>query len=383
MTGITFEDIERARVSVPRTLMLIGESKSASWAWRVEWPCKAMRDHGFIADWVMTNEVAGAVFALQAGRYNLVVAPRLHWATRESGQAWVDSVRDYGCGWAYEIDDDGWSPEIVQRQARLFEQEWFKGEYQLELERQERIAIINQADGVIVTTPALGEVARRFTQQPVWVIPNMLDVDWFLGRLSDTKRIIPPLTIGWSGGVRDEADLDVVAEAWTRVARRYPEVKFVVHGITPKILANAVPGGQLVLMAWTALPDYPRSLVNIDIACCAVQDGPVFNAGKSPIKWMECSIAGAACVVSRPIYAEVVTHEHDGLICETVDEWEAALCRLVEDEEYRRAIADQAMRVVLERHALNKCWPAWIESLAGILADSRVDTKGLPYAVSV
>jgi glycosyltransferase involved in cell wall biosynthesis len=211
----------------------------------------------------------------------------------------------------------------------------------------------------------------------------MLDLDWFLGRLSDTRRIIPPLTIGWSGGVRDEADLDVVAEAWTRVAKRYPEVKFVVHGITPKILANAVPGGQLLLMAWTALPDYPRSLINIDIACCAVQDGPTFNAAKSPIKWMECSTAGSACVVSKAIYSEVVTHEKDGLICETVDEWDAALSKLIEDEEYRRAIAEQAQQAVREHHALNKCWPAWIEALAGILADGKPIVEGLLHAVTV
>lgn len=383
MTGITFSEIEQARAAVPRTLMLIGESKSASWAWRVEWPCKAMRDHGYIADWVLTNEVAGAVFALEAGRFNVVVAPRLHWATRQSGQDWVDSVRGYGCSWAYEIDDDGWSPEIVQRQARLFEQEWFKGEYQLEQERQERIQIINQADGVIVTTKALGDVARRFTDRPIWVIPNMLDVDWFMGRLSDTRRIIPPLTVGWSGGVRDEADLDVVAEAWSRVAKRYPDVKFVVHGITPKILANAVPPGQLMLMAWTALPDYPRSLINIDIACCAVQDGPQFNASKSPIKWMECSTAGAACVVSKPIYSEVVTNQKDGVICETVDEWDEALSKLIEDEEYRRAIAEQARQTVLERHALNKCWTTWIESLASILADGKAATKEREHAVTV
>jgi hypothetical protein len=372
MTGFAnFEEIEAARAGIPRTLMVIGDSKSASWAYRVEWPCTGLRDHGYVGDWVMTNEASGSVAALEAGRYNLVVAPRLHWANRQAGQDWSDSVRGYGCGWAYEVDDDAWSPEIVQRQARLFESEWFKGEYQLEEERQERLAIINQADGVIVTTEALASVARSFTSRPVHVVPNLLNTNWFLGRLSDTKRIIPPLTVGWSGGVRDEADLEIVAQAWTRVAARYPDVHFVIHGITPRVLATSVPSSQLILMAWTALPDYPRSMINIDIACCAVQAGPNFNSAKSPIKWFECSMAGAACAVSPVVYGTVVTHGVDALVCSTVEEWDEALSRLIEDEDYRRDMNEHAKQQVWSEHSLTRKWHVWVETLAAILADGK------------
>ena len=117
MTGISsisYTEIERARESVPRTLMLVGESKSASWAWRVEWPCKAMRDRGFVADWVGQTEIAAALYALNAGRYNLILTPRAHWTNPNDADNWINEVHNFGLAWAYELDDDGWSPEIVQ-----------------------------------------------------------------------------------------------------------------------------------------------------------------------------------------------------------------------------------------------------------------------------
>lgn len=364
--------------------MLVGETKSASWMWRTEQPCNALRNRGFIADWVPTNEVAGALFALEAGRYNLVVAPRIHWHTPEAGEEWVKAVRGYGCAWAYELDDDGWSPNIVNRQARLFEKEWLKGEQDLETERLERIRIVNQADGIIVSTKALAAVAAKFTDKPIHVVPNLIDTDWFMGRISDTKRIVSPLTIGWSGGVRDESDLELVAQAWTRIAKRYPSVKFIVHGITPKILAMSVPGDRLVLIGWTMLPDYPRTLVNMDIGCCAVRGGEDFNESKSPIKWFEMTLGGAACAVSPTVYGEVVTDGVDALVCDSVDAWDESLSRLVESEELRLQINDRAKQTVWEHHSIARKWPIWIETLSTILTDGQSQpSSGVQHAVSV
>lgn len=382
MTGPTFSDIEQARACIPRTLMLVGENKSASWVWRVAWPTRALADHGYICDWVGQTSIANALGAVESGRYNIILTPRAHWPTQELADQWIDSVRDYGLAWVYELDDDGWSPDIVKRQARLFEAEWFKGEQALEQERQERIALINRSDGVLVSSERLAAVARQYTDCPVWLVPNLIDADWFLGRISDAKRIIDPLTIGWSGGVRDETDLLLVGEAWSRVAKRYPEVKFVVHGTTPLCLTQAVPDDQLVLVAWSDFPDYPRSLMNIDIMCCAVQAGVDFNAAKTPIKWMEASLAGAACVVSEALYGPAVEHEQTGLVASTVDEWDEYLSRLVEDADYRAELAARAKQTVMEEHTISRRWSMWVETLAGILADAKQPVNGLVHAGS-
>lgn len=379
-TNAVYAQLEAARATIPRTLMLVGEEKSASWQWRVSWPCRVISDHGFVADWCLAQNVNALLPLINAGRYNTLVTPRAHWKTTEEADNWLTVMHSYGLAWVYELDDDGWSPDIVARQAKLFEQEWRKGEQQLEFERQERIRIIQQADGVIVSSEALAEVARSFTDRPVYCVPNLIDADWFSTRQRDAKRIIPPVTIGWSGGLRDEADLAEVAVAWHAITERYPDVHFVVHGTLPRPLLQAVPADRITTLDWSSLPDYPRALMNIDIACCAVQHGVGFNKAKTAIKWFETTLSGAACVVSRELYGPVVRDGHDALVAQTATEWQTALARLIDSPTLRKRLQRNAVKTVKATHTLQAEWPVWLEALAGALDFKRSTTNGHVHA---
>lgn len=379
-----FATLEATRSQVPRTLFLVGEDKSASFQWRVAWPCKMLSDHGYVADWCLAQNVQGLFTLIEAGRYNVVLTPRAHWNNQEDADGWIKAMRGFGLAWIYELDDDGWTPEIVQRQARLYANERAKGEQQLELERLERIRLIQECDGVIVSSPTLSNVAQGYTGRPVYCVPNLIDDQWFMGRQQDAKRIVSPLTIGWSGGNRDEIDLAIVSTAWTRIATRYPDVKFVVHGTMPKLLTNAVPKERLTILGWSSFPDYPRALMNIDIACCCVAPGISFNAAKTSIKWIETTLAGAACVVSKALYGADVRDGHDALVAETVDDWENALSRLIEDTMLRRKLHRNARKTIEARHTLRKDWPVWVEALAGGLDyyQQSGHTNGVEHAVA-
>ncbi len=123
--------------------------------------------------------------------------------------------------------------------------------------------------------------------------------------------------------------------------------------------------------------------MNVDIACCAVAPNVEFNISKSCIKFYEVSLAGCASVVSSTLYGDEVEHGHDGLVCDTVDEWEEALSRLIEDEAYRRNLAEQAKKTVLADHTIEQQWPRWIETLADVLESTQHVPNGLVPAVSV
>lgn len=369
--------IEAARYATPRSLFLVGEDKTASWQWRVSWPCKALSDRGFVADWCLAQNVGGLLPLINAGRYNVLVTPRAHWPTTEEADDWLTVMHSFGLAWVYELDDDGWSPDIVERQSRLFEQEWRKGVQQLEFERQERIRLIQRADGVIVSSPRLAEVANSYTDRPVFCVPNLIDADWFTNRISDAKRILPPITVGWSGGLRDEADLALVGAAWRQISDRYPDVMFVVHGTAPRPLTEAVPSERLRVLSWSSLPDYPRALMNIDIMCCAVQPGIGFNLAKSAIKWYEASLSGCACVVSRTLYGAEVRDGTDALIADTEADWVNAIARLIEEPTLRKKLQRNASRTIEAKHTLNQCWPEWVSALTGSLSFSRTSPNGV------
>lgn len=352
--------------ALPRMLSIVAEDSSASWQWRVAWPSKALSDHGFIADWTLAHMAGGIVPLLDAGRYNLVVMSRLHWGQAEKADAWRTLLHDHGLLWVYGADDNVWVDDIEWVEG-LSEAQRERGAEQLAQDRTDRVAEINRADAVVVSTDYLAGVARRLTDKPVIVVPNLIDAEWFDSRLADAKRTIPPLTIGWSGTFRPDSDLSNVAKAWTRIAARYSQVTFVMHGTRIPVLMDAVPSDRLRILPWSSLADYPRALLNIDIACCSVTDDNEFAESKSPIKWMEASLAGSACVVSRALYGRTLLHNQDGLIADSVDEWEGDLSLLIENQSMRQQLQQCAERRVRSEHSTKIQWPLWINALATLL----------------
>jgi hypothetical protein len=69
----------------------------------------------------------------------------------------------------------------------------------------------------------------------------------------------------------------------------------------------------------------------------------------TPIKAMEAAALGAAVVASPTVYGSVIVDGESGALCRTVEEWTAALLRLVDDARLRRQWA-RALRHRVEKH---------------------------------
>lgn len=346
--------------SAPRALALVGDETGCS-MWRIWQPFAELERRGYVAEWCHKDDSEKVLPLVAAGRYDVIVTPRIVWPVPKVGEKWIRAIHNAGLAWVYECDDDVWSPGIVSRQSRLFESERLKGAAQLEWERQERIRLVQLADVVTVSTRRLQTIVEQHTDKPVVVVPNAIDTKWFRTVLKGVRRVVPPLTIGWAGGTRDDADLLPIAEAWHNLAKRYPEVTFVAQGHISKLLADAVPPERRVTLPWLPLQEYPRALLNIDIGCAGVAPF-VFNTGKTPIKVWEYTMAGAVSVVSPTLYGPYVTDGQDGLVAETAQEWEDALSRLIEDQQLRRDLWRNQRRRIAQQHSLEKNWWRWLDA---------------------
>jgi glycosyltransferase involved in cell wall biosynthesis len=292
-----------------------------------------------------------------------VITPRIVWPTEGIGEAWVKVIHKAGLAWLYEIDDDIFSPRIVDRQMRVFPAEAAKGRDQLEWERNERIKMLTVCDGVTVSSRRLATIARQYApaETPVYHIPNSIDAKWFRSTLHGIGRVPElngKLTVGWAGGAREEADMKPLAEAWTIIAERFPSVEFVIQGHMSDSLYHSIPDERRHSLPWLDLAEYPRALINIDVGCCIVAP-LIFNTSKTCIKWYEMTLAGAVCVVSPTLYGAEVTDGEDALVAETPDQIVDALSRLIESEDLRKTISRNARRTVMERHSLENNWHKW------------------------
>jgi glycosyltransferase involved in cell wall biosynthesis len=334
-------------------------------------PFDYLTQKGYIAEWCHKDDSEKVLPLVASGRYDAVITPRIVWPIEGVGDKWIAANHKFGLAWLYEIDDDAFSPGIIERQTRLFASEAAKGVTQLEWERNERIRLVSMSDGVIVSTQRLATVVRNHIAEdvPVYVVPNAIDAQWFRRTLQECGRVPEldgKLTIGWAGGTREMLDLVPVAQAWSVIAERYPEVHFVVQGYIPDNLANCVPKHRRTTLPWLELHEYPRAMLNFDIGCCAVAP-IVFNTSKSAIKWYEMTLAGATCVVSPTVYGKEVTNGYDGLIADTPEQWVTALSQLIESAELRRTLLRNARKTVMTDHSLEANywrWPqAWSDAI--------------------
>lgn len=333
------------RLAGPSMLALIGDMSGPS-LWRVLQPFTALQKRGYACGWDFKD--ADGIGAL-APVFDGVLIPRMSWqpGQRHLADAWFGMLRRAGKLVVYDADDDLFGPELDRRALALG---WADGKSatQLEAERQARIWAMTMCDGVTVSTQRLATVVRGLTPRPVVVLPNAIDISWFRRVLRGAERRIDGITIGWAGGKRPDDDLLAVAEAWRRIAARFPDVRFVVAGYLSPALRAAVPADRLHVVPWMPLERYPATLRDIDIACCSVAPTP-FNRSKSQIKAYEAAVAGAAVVVSPTVYGSLVEHGVTGYVAETADEWEHALADLVSRPALRSMMARRLLKHV-ERH---------------------------------
>jgi glycosyltransferase involved in cell wall biosynthesis len=355
-----------SRLVGPSMLALVGDMTGPS-LWRVLQPFTALENLGYPCGWDETrNRLVSAV----APGFDGYLLPRLSWPDgppRRQAERWFRAARAAGKLTVYDLDDDLLSMSTIARRLALEPERTLA---ELEADRAAIVWAVGQVDGVTVSTPRLAEVVRRFTDAPVLVVPNAIGVRWFRSVLRATRRQIPPLTIGWSGGQRPDADLAPMAEAWRLVAARFRDVRFVVSGSAMAVLCSAVPVDRLHLRPWVPIERYPASFVDVDISCCAVEPSP-FNAAKSPIKAMESAIAGCAVVASPFVYGELVEHGRSGYLAETAGDWYAALAELASRPSHRAMLARRLERRVERDCSLTENLWRWPQAWAAIAADAR------------
>lgn len=240
----------------------------------------------------------------------------------------------------------------------------------LEQARQNQMRTLCQVDAVTVSTPALASLVKAIRgNDKVHVIPNALDLAWFRSGIRNGARTDGAITIGWAGGQRPMRDLEPMLEAWRRIARRYPSVRFVWAGWLPVQIFRWVPPERIVTAPWQDGNLYADAMA-VDIGCCPAE-ATSFNSYKSPIKAWEFAAAGAAVVASIVPYETTIDHGENGFLADTADQWEQALSVLVESGHKRGELAHALAEDVERHHDLASEYVRWTEVYGAIVGKWR------------
>jgi processive 1,2-diacylglycerol beta-glucosyltransferase len=234
---------------------------------------------------------------------------------------------------------------------------------------------LSQADGVLVSTPALRERLLPYHAN-IQVVPNALDERLFSidSRTIDLHPQNPDkIKIGYMGTFTHDADLKLILPALKRIVQKYRDrVQFEILGVI---------GNRKTLWKLKGLPlqfvspkiediEYVRFLpwftanIRWDIAIAPLLD-TTFTRSKSDIKFLDYAAIGAAGVFSQgPVYSPTVEHLKTGWLAENRKKsWIEALETLIEDNTLRRELVHNASQYLYGERILAKRAKDWQKAI--------------------
>jgi glycosyltransferase involved in cell wall biosynthesis len=211
---------------------------------------------------------------------------------------------------------------------------------------------MGQCDRLIVTTPPLAEVYRRFIDD-IRVVPNQLDGSRWLG-LASKRRVGCKPRVGWAGALQHLGDLKWL-EPVVRALHR--EVEWVFMGMCPDNLRPYVAEFH----APVPLPKYPAALagLNLDLAIAPLEMNR-FNEAKSDLRILEYGALGWPVIATDifPYQGKPVT-----VLGNQPDRWVAAIRERVNDLDALALEGDRLREWVLNNRLLENNLDAWLRAL--------------------
>jgi glycosyltransferase involved in cell wall biosynthesis len=256
-----------------------------------------------------------------------------------------------------EVDDDytRWDETVANSQ-------WTAGmpdpghpmqQYQASVELHRRASGL--VEGIICATPRLADVYSELNPN-VAVCPNSVDPDEWADPVErdETFRII------WMASASHRVDQRIIGKALEWAAKQ--------PGVEVTVVGSAIQHLNLNRIPWMdSLDDYRRVMVEIapDVGVCPLRD-TAFSRGKSDLKALEYSMAGAMPVISKlepyepwqPLVGDAC------LEAQSVDEWFEVIRWTVENQDEVREMGRRARAHVLANRTIQATRQAWADAIA-------------------
>ncbi len=227
---------------------------------------------------------------------------------------------------------------------------------------------IRRSSVVTVSTEVLKrELARYDESARIEVLPNFVDPGiWQTNRDaafdSDQK-----IRMGFFGSETHTLDLAMITPAIRHILEAHPgQVELCCWGCITEELKTL----EGVRYMGPYDPDYNQYAARLPAVPVHFALVPLmsnrFNRAKSSIKYLELGISGIPGIYSdlEP-YHRVVHHDENGaVVSNNTWDWVEAMSKLIEDNQHRKKIAENAKRDVIEHHMLPQHLDEWKKVLS-------------------
>jgi len=345
--GYSCMPVARSR-QPPRRWLLIGErALSQCWLYRVEQKriqlehCGAevrCIDRGQLDDWSCTEQIAWAdavIFCRTPATYGVIRALTF---ARHAGKRVLADVDDL----VFTADSPAPYASYggsIQRDQHL----------RLRLDPPLHRWPLEQADGVVTSTPALAEALHTSN---VAVLPNLPlpQLQGLARRLADAPRPrVPQLVVSSGTLAHKQIWAEQLAPAVAELLERHPALRLTLLGHLALPSCLAAHQGRIRHLPYGDYSQYLQQLAEGSICLVPLEPHPTTD-GKSAIKWMEASLLGLACVCS-PVraYTDAGNAEEHLLTASSAEEWVSQVERLLAEPALGERLVTQAQEQIHRR----------------------------------
>lgn len=243
---------------------------------------------------------------------------------------------------------------------------------------------MRMSDGIVVSTPYLADLYKRFNKSTT-LVQNSLDfAEW--DPVSPVRRH-KRLRLGWIGGRSHTRELLMVAPVIKELLKEFPELWFYVVNSGLKHYATATQQPYVFedcdRVQYTdrnvSINLYPRfmSSFGFDMGIAPLEDCH-FNRGKSNLRWLEYSALRIPMVgTDISHYSQTVRDGQDGFLVKDndLDVWHQKLKALIESAALRETIGEAAYKRVKTDFNIRKTAGAYLRRLKDIAGTGGSDEQ--------
>lgn len=254
---------------------------------------------------------------------------------------WESPLAKLHSGFVYDLDDAVFlSPPATAPRLLSF------------LENSDQVSFfLRESKKVIAGNRLLADYARQFNSQ-VEIIPTPVNTDQIYPNPQGQDR--DPRVLGWVGSAGTRRYLNAIAKPLSRVASKYPKMKFIVvsdslDGIDLGLFSPL----EIDLVKWDA--DREReNLWQMDIGLMPQPDTDWarYKCGYKALQYMAAGVP----VVASPIgVIPEMLREGAGILVHKDEQWCDRLCELIESPVVRANTVRSGLSRVHQDYSLNVC----------------------------
>ncbi len=222
--------------------------------------------------------------------------------------------------------------------------------------------LIQSSDHVITSSPFLCEYAKKINNFGVATyISSSIDVNRFIpaNNFTNTK----PIVLGWTGTFSSKEYLELLEPMLIKLSAK--------KNFKLRIIGNfeySLPGVDTEIIQWTKKNEV-SDLQGIDIGLYPLpQDDWVL--GKSGLKALQYMAFGLPTVATDVgTTPRIIQNMENGILVKSEEDWIDALEMLMNDNELRKKLGENARRTVLENYSTDVISSQYLKILKNLIGD--------------